>query len=113
MGIEFGDKSIVVCGLCLAVHARDEIVFFKGIADEAIRRLQFSDRDLGVKGAGDHQGHDPDKPGGWKAHTTCQKGPQGGGVVHVIDRWLLIVADEGIVAARREACQEIDVRREG
>jgi hypothetical protein len=31
----------------------------------------------------------------------------------VIDRWLLIVADEGIVAARREACQEIDVRREG
>jgi riboflavin synthase alpha subunit len=55
IGIELGDESVVVGGLRLAVYARDEIVFLERIVDETVRRLQLSDRDLGVERAGDHK----------------------------------------------------------
>lgn len=84
MRVELGDEAVVVGGLRLAVHARDEIVLLDGIVDEAIGRLQFRYGDLGVEWAGDHKGRDPDKPGRWMAHNTCQKGHHGGGSAHKI-----------------------------
>ncbi len=85
MGLSLVMNPLLSAALRLAVHARDEIVFLEGIVDETIRRLQLGYGDLGIERAGDHQGHDPDNPGRWMAHDTCQKGHHGGGSVHKID----------------------------
>ena len=59
IGIEFGDESIVIGGLRLAVDARDVIALLEWIMYKAIGRLQFRYGDLGAEWADDGLGERP------------------------------------------------------
>jgi hypothetical protein len=84
-GIEFGDESVVIGGLRLAVDARDVIALLEGIMYKALGRLQFRYGDLGAEWTDDHNGYDPDKPGRRMADGAYQKGHHGGGSDHKVD----------------------------
>src|SRR6185295_124222 len=83
--IELGDKSVVIGGLCLAVDVRDEIAIRDGIIHETIGRLEFCHGDLGAERADDHNGYDPDQPGGWMADDACQTEHYRRASVHKVD----------------------------